>query len=148
MRRMLITLLFLGSLAGCSSSTMSSTTPSPALTFAGTWSGDLTVQGQAARMTWTLTQNGSSVSGPVLVGLANGVVLLNGALTGTLSGSTLTYSIDVSPGGIPTQPACTGRLDGTAAVMQSAPTSMTGSYTVATSTCATGFSSGNFTLTR
>jgi hypothetical protein len=99
-------------------------------------------------MTWTLTQTGSSVSGPVLVGLPNGVVLLNGSLSGTLNGSTLPYSINVAPGGIPTQPACTGRFDGTVNATQGAPSTLNGSYTVAASTCSTGLAGGNFTLTR
>ena len=147
MRRVLLAVLIFGFVTGCSDS--SSTAPSPSsLNVTGTWSGDLAVQGQTGRMTWTLTQSGTSVTGPVLVGLPNGVVLLNGTLSGTLNGTALTYSIDVAPGGIPTQPSCTGRFDGTTTVTQGSPSTMTGSYSVATSTCTTGFTSGNFTLTR
>lgn len=148
MQRILIAVLFFGFVTGCTSSGSTPVSPGPTVTFGGSWGGDLSVEGQSARMTWTLTQSGSSVSGPVLVALPNGVVLMNGSLSGTVNGSTLTYAINVGAGGIPTQPACTGRLDGTAMVASSAPTTMTGSYSVGTSTCQTGFSSGSFTLTK
>ena len=99
-------------------------------------------------MTWTLTQNGSSVSGPALVLLPTGTVLMNGVLTGTLSGTQLTYTIRVSAGGIPTEPNCTGQLSGTATVSISTVSTLTGSYSVISTTCPTPFSSGNFTLTK
>ena len=41
---------------------------------------------------------------------------LNGSLTGTLTGSSLTYAIAVAQGGIPSQPTCTGQLGGTMTV--------------------------------
>lgn len=148
MRQVLLGVLVFGFLSGCSnSSTPGGPTPS-SLNVTGTWSGGLTVQGQQGRMTWTLTQSGSTVTGPVLVGLPSGVILLNGTLTGSLTGTTLTYSINIAQGGIPTQPSCTGRLDCTAAVTQGTPSTMAGTYTVATSTCTTGFTTGDFTLTR
>lgn len=128
---------------GSRSPVVQPTPSSPVLT--GTWSGDLVLQGTTARMTWTLTQNGGSVIGSVLVALPNGVVLLNGTLSGTLSGTTLTYTIAVPPEGIPSQPACTGRLNGSATA--GTPT-LTGTYTVASTTCAIPFSSGNFVLVR
>jgi hypothetical protein len=114
----------------------------------GTWSGDLNLQGTTARMNWTLTQNGTSVAGPVLVLLPTGIVLLNGSLSGTLSGSRLVYSIAVSPGGIPSQPACTGRLDGTVTETIGAVKALEGSYSAGASSCPTPFSGGTFTLNR
>src|SRR5262249_56742784 len=81
----------------------------------GTWSGNLVLQGTTTRMTWTLTQTGTTVTGPALVALPNGVVLFNGAVSGTVSGTTFTYTIAVTPGGIPSMPACSGQLAGTAA---------------------------------
>jgi hypothetical protein len=136
-----------------SSACVSVTTPaSPSaettLNLGGTWSGDLNLQGTTARMSWTLTQNGSSVGGPVLVSLPTGIVLLNGSLSGTLSGSTLAYSIAVLPGGIPSQPACTGRLDGTVTATIGTVQTLDGSYSAGASTCPTPFSGGTFTLTR
>jgi hypothetical protein len=100
-------------------------------------------------MTWTLTQSGASVTGPAIVTLPSGIVLMNGTVNGTVSASTLTYTISVQPGGIPSQPACSGQLGG--AVSQSTgtnPLTLSGSYSVVSSTCTTPFSSGNFTLSR
>src|SRR5256885_212434 len=99
------------SAAGCSSSVSTSTSP-PAgpdsSTLTGTWAGDLSLTGTTAKMSWTLTQAGSNVTGRALVLLPNGTVLLNGAFSGTFSGAVLSYTIDISAGGIPSQPACTG----------------------------------------
>ncbi len=132
--------------AGCSDKSTPTAPSPPNLT--GTWSGALTLQDTPAQMKWTLAQSGTAVSGPVLVLLPTGVVLMNGSLTGTLSGTTLTYTIAVSPGGIPSNPACTGQLDGTAAVTSGAAPTLTGTYALKSSTCTTGFTSGTFTLTR
>jgi hypothetical protein len=139
--------------AGCSSErstpSPSPTTPSPTGTnLTGTWSGDLAVQGTPAQMTWTLTQAGNAVSGNARVGLATGTVLLNGSLSGTLSGQTLTYTISVSPGGIPTQPACSGQLGGNATASANPPLTLAGNYSLVSSTCASPLSSGSFELTK
>jgi hypothetical protein len=117
----------------------------PQLNLTGTWTGDVVVQGATARMIWTLTHTGNTVSGPVVVTLPSGLVLLNGALSGTLSGSQLMYTITVPSGGIPSQPGCTGQLGGSGSATN---TTLTGSYNVVTSTCTTPFSSGTFTLTK
>src|SRR6185369_4576516 len=83
----------------CSDKGQSPTTPTPQTTnVAGTWAGQVSALGNAARMTWTLSQTGTSVNGPVLLSLSSGLVLLNGFLTGSLSGTTLTYLISVGPG--------------------------------------------------
>src|ERR1044072_7179192 len=109
MRRALaVAVLFGLAAAGCSEKSSTPSTPSQPTTLTGTWTGDVTVLGTNTRMVWTLTQSGTAVTGPVLLGLPSGTVLLNGFLTGTLSGSTLTYTISVGPGGVPTQPTCVG----------------------------------------
>lgn len=114
----------------------------------GTWSGDLPVQGTPARMSWSLTQTNNVVTGPVLVLLPTGIVLMNGTLNGTLTGSTLTYTIAILPGGIPSLPACSGQLAGTTNATIGAPSTLSGSYAIVSSTCTTPFSGANFTLTR
>lgn len=133
--------------AACGGRTPIAPTPEP-LTLTGTWTGDLSLEGIAARMTWTLTQTSDLVTGPVLVLLPSGVVLMNGTLTGTLTGSVLTYTITVSPGGIPSQPTCTGQLAGTVTATMSAVSMLTGSSSVTSSVCTTPFSSSTFTLTK
>jgi hypothetical protein len=136
-------------LGACSSNSGGTTNPSPStIDLTGTWAGDLTILGVQGRMTWNVTQAGNAVSAPVLVGLSNGVVLLNGTLSGTLSGTTLTYTIDVANGGIPTEPSCSGRLGGTATVNTGLAPSIAGSYSVLSTTCNTPISAGSYTLTR
>ncbi len=112
----------------------------------GTWRGNITVSNITAIMTWTLTQTGSAVTGPVVIGLPSGTVLMNGNVAGTLSGSTLPFTLTVPPGGIPTQPGCSGQITGANGVTGSS--TMNGTYTVASSTCTTGLTNGTFTLTR
>jgi hypothetical protein len=112
----------------------------------GTWRGNITVSNITAIMTWTLTQTGSAVSGPVVIMLPSGAVLMNGNVAGTLSGNTLPFTLTVPPGGIPTQPGCSGQITGTNGVTSSS--TMNGTYTVASSTCTTGLANGTFTLTR
>lgn len=139
---MIVTLLFS---TACDDDTP--TDPSePALTLTGTWRGAITVNNTPAQMTWTLTQTNASVSGPALVALPSGTVLMNGGLTGTLSGMTLTYAIAVPAGGIPLQPSCSGQIGGTSTVATSS--TMSGTYAVTSSTCSTGLTSGSFTLTK
>lgn len=137
--------------SACGDKTSTATAPSAptALSLAGMWTGDLVLQATSTRMTWTLSQVGTGVTGSVLVGLPNGTVLLNGSLNGTITGSTLAYTIAVQPGGIPSQPTCTGQLGGTVSASGGAsPTTLSGSYSVTSSTCTTPFSSGSFTLAK
>jgi len=148
-RRLALATFLLLSLTACHDNAPSSPSTPAVTSFAGTWTGDLALQTTATRMTWTLSQSGTTVTGPVIVTLPSGIVLMNGALTGTVASSTLTYTIAVAAGGIPSQPACSGQLGGT--VSQSSgtsPVTLSGSYAVASSTCATPFSSGSFTLAR
>jgi hypothetical protein len=134
--------------AGCSEKSAAPTTPTQPSTLTGTWIGDVVVAGTATRMTWTLTQSGTAVTGPVLLGLPSGTVLLNGFLTGTLSGSTLTYVISVGPGGIPTQPTCAGQVGGTMNATFSATSTLSGTSAVTGSNCTPPFPGGTLTLTR
>ena len=134
---------------GCSSIQSSATPPSQSTDLTGTWRGNFAVQTVTSEMVWTLTQSGTSVSGPVLVRLPNGVVLLNGFLTGTLTGSSLAYTISVGQQGIPTQPACAGQLGGTMTARTGTTSTLTGGYTVTSTTCTPPFaSSGDLLLTR
>lgn len=149
MRRLIVALVAAALLgAGCTSS-LPSVPTSTALNLSGTWTGDFAVQDVTAQMTWTLAQAGSAVSGPMLVKLPNGIVLLNGFLMGTLTGSALAYTISVGPGGIPTQPACIGQLGRTMAAAAGTTSTLTGSYAVSSATCTPPFGgTGNISLTR
>ena len=118
----------------------------PTTNLTGTWRGNITVSNVSAVMTWTLTQTGSSVTGPVLIALPTGIVLMNGTVSGTVSGNIFPFTLTVPPGGILTQPGCSGQITGTNTLI--AATTLSGTYTVASSTCTTGLTSGTFTLTR
>jgi len=95
-----------------------------------------------------LTQTGTSVFGPMLVLLPNGIVLMNGTFEGSLTGNALSYTITVRSGGIPSNPTCTGQLAGTVTVSTGTVSTLAGSYALTSSTCPTPFSSANFTLTK
>jgi hypothetical protein len=125
-----------------------STPTAPETTVNGTWKGSLAVQDVTATMTWTLTQVNGAVTGPMLVLLPNGIVLLNGSLVGAVSGSTFTYTIAVSAGGIPTQPTCTGQMTGTMTVTLGVTSTMTGPMAVTSSNCPAPFAGGTVTLTK
>lgn len=133
--------------AGCSDKS-TPTPPSAAIDLTGRWSGDVSVLGMTARMTWTLTQSNGTVTGPVILGPASGTVLLNGTLTGALTGSTLTYTIAVAPGNIPSQPSCAGQIAGTMTVSIGPPSSMTGPSAVTGSNCTPPFPGGTITLNK
>jgi hypothetical protein len=125
----------------------SPTTPSPLpLNLTGTWRGTISVIGTPAEMTWTLTQTNDAITGPVRVTLQTGTVLLNGALSGSLAGTVLTYRITVPVGGIPLQPSCSGQIGGSANATN--PSTLNGTYNVTLSTCPTGLTAGTFALVR
>lgn len=132
--------------ACCNPSPATPTAGSPPLNLSGTWAGNLSVEGMTARMTWTLSQSNGAVTGPVLVALPSGIVLLNGSLSGTLASATLAYTIAVGPGGIPTQPACVGQLGGTMTATVGVVSTLAGSYAVVSSACTTPFTGGALTL--
>lgn len=96
-----------------------------------------------SQYTWVLTQSGSSVTGTgTYVGARSGFTA-NGPVTGTVSGTTMTFSASLAFD-VPFQ-FCSASISGTA---QLDATSLTGSYT-GTNTCGGGpFSSGQFALTR
>lgn len=148
MRTAFAAVVVLGLLAAGCSDTSTTVTPSPGIDLTGTWIGNVTVLGASTRLSWTLAQAGTAVTGPVLLGLPTGTVLLNGFLTGTLTGSSLTYTISIGPGGIPAQPACAGQIAGEMTAAIAATSTLTGTSAVTSSTCAAPFPGGPLTLTR
>ena len=64
------------------------------------------------------------------------------------TGSTMSYVINIGAGAIPSQPTCVGQLGGSATSSFGTPSTLTGTYSVNSSSCTTPFSSGGFTLTR
>jgi hypothetical protein len=122
--------------------------PSTTPTLAGRWSGDLLLGTTRTVMTWTLTQDTAQISGPALVLLPSGTVLLNGLLSGTLNGTTLDYTLAVAPGGIPTEPSCAGQFGGAVTVVGAPASALDGRFSLVSSVCAPPVTGGTFTLTR
>ena len=151
MARPIIVAVLLAAAVSCSDKSPSTTMPSPTPTItnvAGTWTGSITASGQTARMTWTLSQSNTSVTGPVLITLPTGTVLLNGFLNGTITGNSLAYTVSVGPGGIPSQPTCVGQMSGTMTATIGTTSTMTGPMTVSSSTCVVPITNATMTLTR
>src|SRR4051794_29713452 len=152
MQRILMALALSCALAwlpACGSSNSTPTTPTPStVSVTGTWAANVTAVGTSARMTWTLSQSNTAVTGPVLLSLSTGIVLMNGFLTGTVNGTTLTYSIAVGPGGIPVQPTCAGQIGGTMAIVIGNVSTLTGTPAVTSSSCPVPLPVGSITLTK
>jgi hypothetical protein len=78
-------------------------------------------------VTWTASQNGSSVSGPFQVSFDDeddGPVSISGTLSGTLSGSQLALTVTFPAGSIPFAPDCSITGTGTSTPTATAITAM------------------------
>jgi hypothetical protein len=78
------------------------TTAGPSPNLGGTWSGIVGMGsggGHALRVTWTVTQNGNSLSGPVLVLTSPALTDtgFSGTLSATLTGNTLSLNLAAQP---------------------------------------------------
>lgn len=97
-------------------------------------------------MTWVLTDASGALTGSATIATPLGSVVLTGRISGTLSGSSLTFTIDVPAGGVADQPSCTVTVSGTATV-NAVRTAVSGSYS-GSGSCTPAFSNGALTLTR
>lgn len=91
--------------------------PAPALNLSGTWTGTVRPAarpGQTFRLTsWIATQTGTSISGPVVIDVGDGVQV-SAVLTGTISGAELTSAtFIVAAGSIKELPTCSFSGTGT-----------------------------------
>ena len=142
-------LLLLGLAPACSADKTPTAPGAGSLNLTAKWSGPLVVSGTEARMSWDLTQVNDAVTGPVTILLSNGIVLMNGFLSGTLSGTALPYTISVGDGGVPSRPTCTGQLSGTMTVAIAGNTStLSGPMGVSSSNCTPPFDASTITMTR
>ena len=76
--------------------------PSPRVDLSGRWSGVIgqgSGGGRALRVTWTATQDGSTASGPASVLTSPPVtdIIFSGILTGSLSGSQVSFTLSAQP---------------------------------------------------
>ena len=100
-------------------------TQNPALNLTGTWSGVVGAGsggGRALRVTWTVSQAGANLSGPVTLLTSPAVtdVTFSGALTGTLTGSQLSLTYVTMPGAVPGSANCSASGTGSATATSSA----------------------------
>jgi hypothetical protein len=134
--------------SACSADKTPNAPEASGLNLTATWSGPIVVGDVEARMSWNLAQLNNVVTGPATVLLSNGIVLMNGFLTGTVSGMTLSYTISVGNGGVPTRPTCAGQLAGTMTVTVGPPSTLSGPMGVSSSNCTPPFDASTITLTR
>lgn len=107
------------------------------LDLAGTWSGVVGAGsggGRALRVTWTSSQTGSSLSGPVTLLTSPAVtdVTLSGTLTGSLSGNRLSLTYSAKPEGVPQSANCS--VSGTGSATATG-TTISGSLSVSFVSC-------------
>jgi hypothetical protein len=126
------------------SSPSAPSTPSASLNLAGTWAGSASDSSGPGLMTWQLTQSGTAVTGSAVVADSLGVTVARGTLSGTLSGSSLPFTVTIPAGGFDSGPSCTGQFTGTVSATAA---SMSGSYS-GTQSCSGAFSSGTLTLNK
>lgn len=137
----------------CQSSPVAPAAPR-ALNLTGTWSGNLSDPQGAAMVTWTLTQAGQGITGVAVTrpaDPADGTCASchknkAGTFTGTLSGTTLTLSMEF-PAGTPSDPTpiCSVTLTGTLSNVTD--DTVIGSY-AGTDTCEGPFADGRIALSR
>jgi hypothetical protein len=78
------------------------TMPSPPVNLTGTWSGVIgqgSGGGRALRVTWTVTQDGTTASGPASVLTSPPItdVIFSGNLTGRIAGSDVSFTLSAQP---------------------------------------------------
>jgi len=96
-------------------------------------------------MTWTLSQNGASVSGSATLADDTTGVSGRGTISGTLAGAALSFTITIPAGGFPAPyGACTAQTQGSA---QATGASIQGIYNGQNS-CTGPFQNGRFSLTK
>ena len=126
--------------AGCGNGASS---PSAVLDLTGTWSGDYSHTSGNGGLTWQIVHSGAGVTGTMIATNVSPAVVYTGNTSGTLSGTTLAFSVDFPAGSISTSPNCTGSITGTATAGSR---SMTGIYSGRD--CFGPFVNGRFTLSR
>jgi hypothetical protein len=163
MRPSILVVVSLLALAACSGSTSSPaaptmTSPSALTSLSGTWTGTSSDTSGPEALTWTLTQNSTAMTGTMNISDIGRSMMGNGAMQGTVNGSTMTFHMTVPSGGFNgTMSSCSMGVDGQA-TMSSDGHTMTGTYSGSMSgmmsggmmgqSCGGVMNNGQFTLTR
>jgi hypothetical protein len=124
---------------------------------AGTWAGTgsdsssamgaggMMGQSDMGTMTWQLTQNGSTVTGPMSFSGSGMQGRMPGSFMGTMSGDDMAFTMDMPTSSMMSS-GCSSRATGTAHVDRTTMT-MTGTYSGSNS-CSGAFAAGQMTMTR
>jgi hypothetical protein len=108
----------------------------------GVYSGQASDSSGPGKMTWTLTRTGDTIAGPVSALDQRGTTAFNGELRGTISGTSITFTIQVPQGGISEYPTCSVSMSGSASVDDQV---ISGVY-AGLSTCSKPLKDGKFAL--
>ena len=114
------------------------------MNLAGTWSGSASDSSGPGQMKWQLTQADTSFSGTVTMTDASTGVTGGGSVSGTVSGSSINFSISVPAGGFDSPYAsCTAELSGDGQITASITATFAGS-----NSCTGAITSGQLTLNK
>jgi len=156
-------IVFVGALlasfaAACGGNTAMSPSGSTAsASMAGTWAGigsdssssmgagSMMGQTDMGTMTWQLTQNGSTVTGPMSFSGSGMQGRMPGSFLGSMSGDDMTFAMDMPTSSMMSS-GCSSSATGTAHVDRTTMT-MTGTYSGSNS-CSGAFANGHMTMTR
>lgn len=123
-RTCVLSLVVVATLACGDSATGPTTIGSPAaLNLAGTWTGVIGMpqSGNSIRATWTASQTGLSVTGPIALTRPSDNIAFAGTLAGTLSGTRLLLTYTIPRGNVPGFADCsmsgTGSADASTATI-------------------------------
>jgi hypothetical protein len=123
----------------------SPTGPTPPASLTGTYAGTVSDASGPGRLTWRLTQSNADVSGTFTARDDVSGITADGSVTGTVSGSSLTFRMTAGAGTLPPPFAsCSLDLNGTAQVTAAA---IDGTYTGRNS-CTGPFANGRLSLTK
>jgi hypothetical protein len=146
------TLVALAAAVGCAKGgDPGGTTPTPTTpaNIAGTWSGAASDSSGTGTMSWTVTQNGSTISGPLAIIATDVNVSGVGTLSGTVTGNTISFTLTIPPGGFGAPFAsCSSTSSGTATVSGA---TISGSYTgtvSGASSCSGAITAGQLNLNK
>ena len=125
----------------------------------GTWAGTSADTTGQEKMSWSVTQSGSGMTGTMSFSDTSRNMMGNGSMQGTVNGSTVTFHMSVPNGGFSgMMSSCAMSVDGQATMSDDGHT-MTGTYSgnmsgmmsgggMMNQSCGGAMTSGKFTLTR
>ena len=134
------------------------TSPTPLTSLSGTWTGSAADTSGPGKMIWTVSQNGTAMTGTMNISDTGRSMMGTGSMQGTVSGSTMAFHMTVPTGGFAgMMSSCAMGVDGQGSMSSDGHT-MTGTYTGNMSgmmsggmmgqSCGGAMNNGQFTLTR